>query len=99
MAAPGALLHRTRRGVRLAGGTTRLPWIGSGLEDFAAVIDLPSPARTFQFELEPGHSLTLEAGFAWDSSFSAAIAIPPGPVANVTLPTPASHLRLRGKGS
>ena len=28
--APGALLHRTRRGVRLAGGTTQLPWIGSG---------------------------------------------------------------------
>ena len=96
--AAGALLHRTRRGVRLAGGTTPLPWIGSGLEDFAAVIDLPSPARTFRFELEPGHSLALEAGFAWGSSFSAAIAIPPGPLANVTLPTPVSHLRLRGKG-
>ncbi len=78
MPAPGALLHGTRRGVRLAGGTTSLRWIGSRIEDFAAVIDLPSPARTFRFELEPRHSLTLEAGFAWGSSFSAAIVIPPG---------------------
>ncbi len=76
--APGALLHGTRRGVRLAGGTKSLRWIGSRIEDFAAVIDLPSPAQTFRFELKPGHSLTLEAGFAWGSSFSAAIAIPPG---------------------
>ena len=85
-------------GFRLAGGTTSLRWIGSRIEDFAAVIDLPSPARTFRFELEPGHSLTLEAGFAWGSSFSAAIAIPSGPVTSVTLLTPANHLRLGGKG-
>ncbi|HEY0648070.1 hypothetical protein [Phenylobacterium sp.] len=95
---PGAVLHRTRRGVRLAGGGSGLPWIGFGIEDFAAVIDLPFPARTFRFELEPGHNLTVEAGFAWASSFSAPVAIPAGPTPTITLPAAASQLRLRGKG-
>jgi hypothetical protein len=94
----GALLYHTRRGIRLQSGGVALPWTGFSIDDYCAVIDLPFAAQSIRFELEPGHDLTIEAGSAWGTAFSAAIQIPTGPEPVVVLPNPSNQLRLRGKG-
>ena len=92
------LFVATRRGLLLESHPDHLPWITPGIEDTSAVIDLPFPSNMIQLELDPGHSLVLEAGFAWNNPTAMSVAVPPGADPVVTLPSAASHLRLRGKG-
>lgn len=92
------LFVTTRRGILLEAQPGHLPWLTPGIEDASAVIDLPFPSKVIQFELDPGHSLVLEAGFAWNNPTAMSVAVPSGADPVVTLPSPASHLRLTGKG-
>lgn len=90
-------LVATRRGIVLH-SQSALPWITTGIEGTSAVIDLPFPTKVIQFELAPGHDLEVQAGIAWADPTAMTVTVPPGPDPVVTLPSPATHLRLRGKG-
>lgn len=92
----GAPLVLTRRGIPI-GDSSSLPWFGFGLEDASIVIDFPEPTSVVTLELEEGHALRFASGDEW-TTMSALTPVPPGARPVLTLPAPATQLRLHGRG-
>ena len=97
-APPAAALNGvSRRGIEIKAKSTLPGWLGTSLDDWDAIIDLPSPTSSVTFELNAGHQFRYAAGDPWAFASTAA-PLPAGTVVRLSFTTPVQQIRLAGNG-